>query len=112
MIRLFRVSIPSSVLVLFVLETLLLAACYTLVAHFVLDEDTQFYLFYDGGWRSILLVVATIQVGLYFQDLYDHLRPASRIYLGQQVSLILGGAFLLQAVLGYGRSTLELNKWP
>ena len=35
----------------------------------------------------------------------------SRIYLAQQVSLALGGAFLLQAVLGYGHSTLQLNKW-
>ena len=111
MIRLFRVSIPSSVLALFVLETILLAFCYATVAHFVLDEDTAFYFFYDGGWRSIMLVVGTIQLGLYFQDLYDHLRPTSRIYLGQQVSLVLGGAFLLQAVLGYGRSSLELHKW-
>jgi sugar transferase (PEP-CTERM system associated) len=111
MIRLFRVSIPSSVLALFVLETILLAACYSTVAHFVLDEEIQFYLFYDGGWRSIVLLVATIQLGLYFQDLYDHLRPVSRIFLSQQVSLVLGGAFLLQAVLGYTRSTLELNKW-
>ena len=37
--------------------------------------------------------------------------PVSRIHLAQQVSLVLGGAFLLQAVLGYGRSTLQLNKW-
>ncbi|MGH7870286.1 MAG: hypothetical protein ACREP9_22245, partial [Candidatus Dormibacteraceae bacterium] len=111
MIRLFRVSIPSSVLALIVLETFLLAACYTTVAHFVLDEDIQFYLFYDGGWRPIMLVVAAIQIGLYFEDLYEHLRPTSRIYLGQQVSFVLGAAFLLQAVLGYGRSTLQLNKW-
>jgi len=111
MIKLFRVAIPSSVVALLVLETILLFACYTTVAHFVLDEDIQFYLFGDEGWRAVLLVVATIQVGLYFQDLYDHLRPTSRIYLAQQVSLVLGGAFLLQAVLSYGRSSLELNKW-
>ena len=111
MIRLFRVSIPSSVLALFVLETLLIASCYIAAAHYILDEDTVFYLVYDGGWRSIFLVVAAIQLGLYFQDLYEHLRPASRIYLGQQISLVLGGTFLLQALLGYGRSALELNKW-
>jgi len=111
MIRLFRVSIPSSVFALFVLETLLLAACYSIVGSFALDEDIQFYLFYDGGWRSVVLVVAAIQLGLYLQDLYEHLRPVSRIYLGQQISLVLGGAFLLQAVLGYGRSTLEMHKW-
>src|SRR3982751_1381617 len=111
MIRLFRVSVPASVLALFVLETLLIASCYITAAHYILDEDIVFYLLYDGGWRSVVLVVAAIQVGLYLQDLYEHLRPVSRIYLGQQVSLVLGGAFLLQAVLGYGRSALELNKW-
>jgi len=111
MIKLFRVAIPSSVLALLVLESILLFTSYTIIAHFVLDEDVWFYLFDDGGWRSVALVVATIQIGLYFQDLYDRLRPTSFIYLAQQVSLVLGGAFLLQAVLGYGRWTLELNKW-
>ena len=111
MIRLFRVSIPASVLSLFVLETVLLFGCFSAAAYFVIDEDLEFYLFYDGGWRPIALVVAMIQVGLYLQDLYENLRPQSRIYLGQQVSLVLGAAFLLQAVLGYGRSSLQLNKW-
>src|SRR6266496_1938508 len=109
MIRLFNVSIPSSVLALFVLETVLLLACYITAARFVIDEDLEFYLFYDRGWLPIVLLMITIQLGLYFQDLYEHLRPRSHIYLGQQVSLVLGVAFLLQAVLGYGRSSLQLN---
>ena len=111
MIRLFRVSIPSSVLALIVLETLVLASCYIAAARLVIDEDVVFYLIYDGGWLRIAVVVAAVQMGLYFQDLYEHLRPQSRVYLAQQVSLALGAVFLLQAVLGYGRSTLELNKW-
>lgn len=111
MIRLFRVSIPSSVIALFVLETVLLAGCFIFAAHFYIDEDLEFYLLYDGGWRPILLVVAAIQAGLYLQDLYEQVRPRSRIYLAQQVSLALGGTFLLQAVIGYGRSSLLLNKW-
>ena len=111
MIRLFRVSIPTAILVLFVLETALLFGCFSAAAYLVIDEDLEFYLFYDRGWLPIALVIAMIQMGLYLQDLYDNLRPKSRIYLGQQVSLVLGAAFLLQAILGYGRSTLQLNKW-
>ena len=111
MIRLFRVSIPSSVLALIVLETLVLASCYIAAARLVIDEDVVFYLIYDGGWLRIAVVVAAVQMGLYFQDLYEHLRPRSQLFLAQQVSLALGAVFLLQAVLGYGRSTLELNKW-
>jgi sugar transferase (PEP-CTERM system associated) len=111
MIRLFHVSVPTSVVVLFVLETVLLLGCYTTAAHFIIDEDLWFYLFYDGGWLPIALVTVVIQLGFYFQDLYENLRPQSRIYLAQQVSLVLGVTFLLQAVLGYGRSSLLLNKW-
>ena len=111
MIRLFRVSIPASVLSLFVLETVLLLGCFCAAAALVIDEGLDLYLFYDGGWLPIAFVVAVIQMGLYLQDLYETLRPKSRIYLGQQVSLVLGAAFLLQAVLGYGRSSLQLNKW-
>jgi hypothetical protein len=75
MIRLFRVSIPSSVLALFVLESVLLLACYITAAYFVIDDDLEFYLRYDGGFLPIALVLAAIQTGLYFQDLYQHLRP-------------------------------------
>jgi len=94
-----------------VLETLVLASCYIAAARLVIDEDVVFYLIYDGGWLRIAVVVAAVQMGLYFQDLYEHLRPRSQLFLAQQVSLALGAVFLLQAVLGYGRSTLELNKW-
>ena len=111
MIRLFRVSIPTSVLALVVLETVLLLLCYITLAYFFVDEDLEFYLIYDGGWRQIGLVVVAIQAGLYLQDLYENLRPQSTVFLAQQISLVLGGAFLLQAVLGYGRSPLQLNKW-
>ena len=111
MIRLFRVSIPSSVIALVALETVVIVSCYSLAAHFVLDEDLQFYLIDDRGWLPIAVMTVVIQLGLYFQDLYENLRPRSGILLAQQISLVLGVGFLLQAMLGYGRSTLELNKW-
>src|SRR5690349_13327261 len=114
MIRLFRVSIPASVLVLVVLETVLLIGCYTLAAYLTTTDDgisPEFFLLYEGGWIPIVFVALVVQVGLYFQDLYDRLRPRSQIFLAQQISLVLGGAFLLQALLGYGRSSLQLPKW-
>src|SRR5690242_6666351 len=111
MIRLFRVSIPASVLALILLDTFIVVGCYSAAVYFTVDEELEFFLFYDGGWLRILLVTAAIQVGLYLQDLYDHLRPRSRMFLAQQISLVLGAAFLLQALLGYGRSTLQLPKW-
>jgi sugar transferase (PEP-CTERM system associated) len=94
-----------------VLDALVVFGCYSAAAYFTVDEELPFYLFYDEGWLRLLVMIVAIQAGLYFQDLYDNLRPRSRIFLVQQISLILGAAFLLQAVLGYGRSTLQLNKW-
>lgn len=111
MIRLFRVSMPTSVLALVVSETALLFACYIAAAGWAVNDGLSFFLLYEGGLLQIGIVVAVIQVGLYLQDLYDNVHPKSRLLLAQQVSLILGIAFLAQALLGYGRSTMQLPKW-
>src|SRR6188768_348800 len=108
MIRLFRVSIPASVLVLVLSDAVLLMACYVLAATFALNAqlDPWFYIRYDNGWVQILFVVAIIQIGFYFMDMYDDLRIRSRILLIHQLFLLLGIAFLVQAILGYSKSTL------
>ena len=111
MVRFFRVSIPASTLVLVVFEALLIFVCYSLSAAFAANDDLDIFLLYDGGILRIALVVVVIQIGLYFQDLYENVRPQSQVLLGQQVAVALGGAFLLQAFLGYGRSTVQLPRW-
>jgi len=80
--------------------------CYIAPTYFIVDEDLHFLLDYDSGcgqmgwwwWPSRRL---------YLQDLYDHLRLNRGIFLRATVSLVLGGAFILKAVLGYGRSTFS-----
>jgi len=114
MIRLFRVSIPASVLVLVLSDAVLLMTCYVLAATFALNAqlDPWFYIRYDNGWVQILFVVAIIQIGFYFMDMYDDLRIRSRILLIHQLFLLLGIAFLVQAILGYSKSTLlQLPQW-
>ena len=111
MIRLFKVSIPSSVIALLVSETILIFSCYALIAFFALDVAADIFLIDDGGWWHIALVVVVIVFGLYFHDLYDNYRVRSRILLIQQFCLVLGIAFLLQAMLSYGRSDILLPKW-
>lgn len=114
MIRIFRVSIPASVLVLVISDTVLLAACYVIAAMFALNEQLPpwFYIRYDNGWLQIAFVVAIIQIGFYFMDMYDDLRIRSRILLVHQLFLLLGISFLAQAVLGYSKSTLlQLPQW-
>src|SRR5258705_5345407 len=111
MIRLFRVSVPSSVVALVVSETILIFSCYALAAYWTLDFSTDIFLIDDGGWWHIALVVGLVVLGLYFHDLYDNYRIRSRILLIQQFCLVLGVAFLVQALLSYGRWDIILPKW-
>ena len=103
MIRLFRVSIPSSALALVLSETILVFSCYLVAAYLTLDISSDIFLWEDGGWWRVTLVALFILLGLYFHDLYDNYRIPSRTALLQQFCFILGIAFLLQALLSYGR---------
>jgi exopolysaccharide biosynthesis polyprenyl glycosylphosphotransferase len=114
MIRLFRVSIPASVLALVLSDTILIVACYVGAALFALNSelDPWFYMRYDNGWLQVAFAVAIVQVGFYFMDMYDDLRIRSRILLIHQLFLLLGISFLIQALLGYSKSTLlQLPQW-
>jgi exopolysaccharide biosynthesis polyprenyl glycosylphosphotransferase len=112
-IRLFRVSIPTTIVFLVLGDTVLLAVAYLAGAYlgFNPDIDMSFYMLYQGGWIQMAFAVGMIQAGLYFQDWYDGSRP-SRMLMLQQMSLVLGLAFLLQALLGYGQwELLQLPQW-
>lgn len=103
MIRLFRVFIPSSVVALLLSEIILTYTCYVVATFIALYEDPQVFLYYDNGWGRIAIVVACIIIGIYFHDLYGQLRIKSRVLFLQQMGVVLGIAFLVQALLGYLR---------
>ncbi|HET8547686.1 MAG TPA: sugar transferase, partial [Bryobacteraceae bacterium] len=50
-------------------------------------------------------------LGLYFQDLYSEFRIRSRIELVQQICLVIGLVFILQAVLTYVDPDLMMPRW-
>ena len=107
MVRLFRVFVPTSVLALLISETILIFSCYVLASFFTLDTDPAVYLLDEGGIARIALVVGCVMFGIYFHDLYTQFKIHSRILLLQQVCLVLGIAFLTQALLTY----LKLPNW-
>jgi exopolysaccharide biosynthesis polyprenyl glycosylphosphotransferase len=114
MIRLFRVSIPASVLVLVLSDAILIALCYAAALFVALNAlvDPWFYLRYEGGWLQVLFAVAIIQIGLYFMDLYEDLHLRSHMFLVQKLCLCLGVSFLVQALTGYVQSSLlQLPQW-
>src|SRR5262249_39373714 len=101
MIRLFRVFIPLSTLILLISEILLISASFVLGAYLNLPNDPTEYLLDGGGMFSIGLVVLTIVVGLYFNDLYTDIPVKSVVFLLQQLCLIMGAAFMVQGVASY-----------
>ena len=108
MIRIFRVSVPETTLVLLFSETILILSCYVIASYATLDIPADMFLLEDGGWWHIVIVAAFILLGLYFNDLYEDYRVLSRTELLQQFCLVLGGGFLLQALLTYGRLRIVL----
>jgi exopolysaccharide biosynthesis polyprenyl glycosylphosphotransferase len=111
MIRLFKVSFPSSAVALIISEALLIFSCYLFAAWIVLDVPLVVFLFEQGGYWHIGFVTTVIIVGLYFNDLYENYRIRSRIQLVQQFCLVLGIAFLLQSLLAYANWSVLLPKW-
>ncbi len=104
MIRLFKVSVPSSVLALIVSEAVLLFSCFV-VALYWSTAAADVFLFEDDGLWGIGFVVLVVLIGLYFSNLYESYRIPSHIALIQQFCVVLGAAFLVQSLVYYGRGT-------
>lgn len=112
MIRVFRVFVPASVLLLIVSEFLLLFFSYVAAAYVVFSQiDPVVFLLYDDGFWRIATVVVIIMLGLYFNDLYGNVRIFSRILLLQQLCLAVGIAFVTQSVFSYANQDWTLPKW-
>jgi sugar transferase (PEP-CTERM system associated) len=108
MIRFFRVFVPAGALALFGSEILLILSSYILATYVFLTVDPTVFLLYDRGLVRILLVLASILVGMHFHDLYSNIYVRSRRVLIQQLCLVIGAAFLVQALIGYLDATLRI----
>jgi len=57
-------------------------------------------------------VVGCIVIGIYFRNLYGRIWAKSTTLLVQQICLVIGLAFLIQALLAYiGRADWSLPRW-
>jgi len=112
MIRLFRVYVPASVVALLVSEVVLVYTCYLIAAFTLLTTDPQVFLLYDNGLVRVTIVVACFMAAIYFHNLYAGFRIKSKVLLFQQTGVVVGIAFLLQALLSYlGQQDLVLPTW-
>ena len=103
--------IPASVLGAILCEFVLIASAYAAAAYIHSTIDATVWLLYENGLLRIGLMVLGITLGLYLQDLYDQLRVTNKVMLFQQICLVFGFAFLLQAILSYVRPDLVLPRW-
>ena len=117
MIQLFRVFIPASIIGLIFSEFLLIFfsyLCGALLITPLINPDFSILVFFtaDGGLFQLAAVTACIIAGLYLQDLYSKFRVKSLTVLIQQVCLVIGFAFLIQALLSYlRRPEWTLPRW-
>jgi lipopolysaccharide/colanic/teichoic acid biosynthesis glycosyltransferase len=111
MIRLFKVSIPSSAVVLVISDAVLLFSCYLFAAWLTIDIPLVKFLFEQSGYWHIAFVMGVIMLVLYFNDLYEDYQVSSRIELIQQFCLAVGIAFLLQSLVSYAQWGVLLPKY-
>ena len=69
MIRFLNVYFPASIVALLLSELAMLASCYLAATAFVLTVDPIVFLLYDSGILRISIVIGTILIGYYFQDM-------------------------------------------
>ena len=102
---------PSSIVGLMVSEAVLIVTCFLVAAAALLPVDPIVFALHGGGWTRMLIVIAVFVGGFYLQDLYADLRVKSVAVLTQQVCLVVGLAFLLQAMLNYADISLVFPRW-
>lgn len=107
MVRLFRVFIPVVTLLLLASEALLVTGAFVAAAFLTLP-DADVYFSAGSGVFSVGLVMLSIILGLYLNDLYSDIRVDSKILLIQQLCFVMGSAFLMQAAISYVDRNLRM----
>lgn len=108
MIRLFRVSVQTSIVGLLLSEAVLLTFCYVLAAYLSLEVEPSIFLLYDGGLGRILAVVLVIMSSLHLWDLYAEVRTVSKVGLVFEIGGAVGFALIVEALLSYANPNWRL----
>src|SRR5881275_285069 len=99
MIRIFKVFIPTSILALLVSEACLIFGSYLAAVYLDPDLDAEMFLSYDSGLLRITVVSTLILAGNLLYGLYTNVPIHSRIRLLQQLCVIIGLTFAIQALM-------------
>jgi len=102
--------LPTSVFALWAGDLALIYASYLAASYALVGDTLPVWLADEDGWLRITIVVVSLVVAMYFLDFYEDVQHQPGVLLVQQVCLVVGIAFLAQALLSYGRG-LILFKW-
>ena len=111
MIRLFRVFVPTSTLVLLLTEIALVFAAYLVTLYVLLPYEPEIFLLYEDGILRLSLVVLAVVLSLYFQDFYSSGRIRSKILLIEKTIRTIAIVFFSQALMAYAAPTLLMPRW-
>src|SRR5260370_33240631 len=103
MIRILRLSVPGIVLAMLICEAALIGASHIAAVDLNPELNPQVVLIDQAGWQSIAMSEGLIIVGMYFRQLYSGLHIRSRIFLLQELMIVMGVALIAQALLSYFR---------
>lgn len=111
MIRLFRVFVPTSTLVLLLTEIGLVFASFFLATYVLLPFEPEIFLFYEDGLLRMSFVVLTVILALYFQDFYTAGGVRSKILLMEKTIRTVAILFFSQALMAYAIPAILMPKW-
>jgi exopolysaccharide biosynthesis polyprenyl glycosylphosphotransferase len=98
-------------------DALVLWACYLAASYLILennlvpDLNLELFLNAENGWTKIGVLTLTLSFGFYFVGLYENVRVRSRRRLAEDLMLVFGLAFLLQAFISYLNRGLMMSRW-
>jgi exopolysaccharide biosynthesis polyprenyl glycosylphosphotransferase len=111
MIRLFRVFVPTSTLVLLLTEIALVFACFLAALYVLLPYEPEIFLYYEDGFLRLSLVVLAVILALYFQDFYSSGGVRSKVLLIEKTIRTIAIVFFTQALMAYAAPALLMPRW-
>jgi sugar transferase (PEP-CTERM system associated) len=109
-LRILNKYIPVHKLIFFFLETIFFLGMVILGAYLRFLSDASIFMTYEGLFLKAFLIVATVQLSLYYFDLYDLRIKRSNLELVVRLLQSLGISSIILAVLYYMFPTLIIGR--
>lgn len=101
MIRAARIFAPIGSIRLALVDAVVIAGVFFLIANWIVIEDTTVYFLEDGGAVRLAPLIAILILAMYFSGLYERKQMHGRIFLLQQLGFCAGVGLISQALISY-----------